>query len=72
MTGTSPYGNLTREQLLLRLAALNVVLERHRVAPLFTVADAEASELPLDNLRAMVAAVADRLPAVARALDGLV
>jgi hypothetical protein len=65
------YRTLSREQLLIRLAALNRVLERHGAPARFTVADAEEADLPLENLREMVAATADRLPVVARALDGI-
>jgi hypothetical protein len=64
------YQRARRAALLRRLSGINNSEERHGVPPRFTVDDAEAAELPLDQLRTMVAAEADHLEEVARALKG--
>ena len=70
MAAADEYGSLSRVALLRRLTGINSSERRHGVPPRFTVDDAEAAELPLDQLRTMVAAEADHLAEVARALKG--
>jgi hypothetical protein len=58
-----------RAELLDELVALNSALARRGANPIIT--PGEAAHLPADNLAALVAATADRVVTVARALAGV-